>query len=165
VHTVICYVEPMNIVENNRYCFKVFFLRIISLKSSYKRKGISIRHKCMYSKSVSVSRNALTDLQYMHILISSHYVWPRSNEWHDETLLKFKFNFYCDWRSVGQPVLESGPLWGLWTNFSFPCLTITQHLLWDQGKPLRSWPVAEPSGYKLNSSLQSGIKYASRNIT
>jgi hypothetical protein len=41
----------------------------------------------------------------------------------------------------------------------------TQHLLWGQGKPWSSWPVAGPSGCKLNSSQQSGIKHASPNIS
>jgi hypothetical protein len=41
----------------------------------------------------------------------------------------------------------------------------SQHLLWDQGKPWSSWPVAGPSGCKLTSSQQSGIKYASPNTS
>jgi hypothetical protein len=40
----------------------------------------------------------------------------------------------------------------------------TQHLLWDQGKP-SSWLVAGPSGCKLTSSQQSGIKSANPNIS
>jgi hypothetical protein len=40
----------------------------------------------------------------------------------------------------------------------------TQHLLWDQGKPSSSWPVAGPSGCKLTPSQQSGVEYASPNI-
>jgi hypothetical protein len=35
----------------------------------------------------------------------------------------------------------------------------TQHVLWDQGKPWSSWPVAGPSGCKLTS----GIEYANPN--
>jgi hypothetical protein len=35
----------------------------------------------------------------------------------------------------------------------------------NHGKPCSSWPVAEPSGRKLTSSQQSGIKYANPNIT
>jgi hypothetical protein len=44
----------------------------------------------------------------------------------------------------------------------------TQHLLWDQGKPwkpLIELVVARPSGCKLTSSEQSGIKSASHNIS
>jgi hypothetical protein len=35
----------------------------------------------------------------------------------------------------------------------------------NHGKPWSSWPVAGPSGYKLTSSQQSGIKYASPNTS
>jgi hypothetical protein len=43
--------------------------------------------------------------------------------------LLLKFKLYCDWRSVGQFVLVSGPLWGLWPDFNFLCLTIKFFLL------------------------------------
>jgi hypothetical protein len=36
-----------------------------------------------------------------------------------------KFKLYCDRRSVGQFVLVSGPLWGLWLDFNFLYLTMT----------------------------------------
>jgi hypothetical protein len=35
----------------------------------------------------------------------------------------------------------------------------------NHGKPSSSWPVARPSGCKLSSSQQSGIKYASSNTS
>ena len=35
----------------------------------------------------------------------------------------------------------------------------------NHGKPWSSWPVSGPSGYKLTSSQQSGIKYANPNIS
>jgi hypothetical protein len=40
-----------------------------------------------------------------------------------------------------------------------------QHLLWEQGKPWSSWPVARPSRCKLTSSQKSGIKYGSPKIS
>jgi hypothetical protein len=41
-------------------------------------------------------------------------VWLRSPS---NKSSKFKFNLYCDRRSVGQFVLVSGPLWGPWPDF------------------------------------------------
>jgi hypothetical protein len=43
---------------------------------------------------------------------------PDGSDW-------LKFKLHCDWRSVGQFVLVSGPLWGPWPDFNFLCLTIT----------------------------------------
>jgi hypothetical protein len=50
-------------------------------------------------------------------------------------LLDLVFELHCGRWSVGQFVLVSGPLWGLWPDFNFLCLTIT-FLLFHVGRPL-----------------------------
>jgi hypothetical protein len=44
-------------------------------------------------------------------------------------------------------------------------LSICSRIEENHGKPRSSWPVAGPSGCKLTSSQQSGIKYANPNVS
>jgi hypothetical protein len=59
-----------------------------------------------------------------------------------------------------------GCMWSMQCNVEFGYqLNICSGIKENHGKPSSSWPVAGTSGCKLNSSQQSGIKYAILNVS
>jgi hypothetical protein len=82
----------------------------------------------LYSAQTKVQPLSCTDLlirSVLRILCWKWKLYPRVVFYNSG----FESELYCDRWSVSQFVLLSGPLWSIWPDYNFLCLTITFFLL------------------------------------
>jgi hypothetical protein len=109
---------------------------------------IFLRNRIVQSKIKSQS----------HVMTDGHSISLfHPNEFQSIRRCTLRRNLWCyDWESS---------MWSMQWNVEFGYqLNIGSRTKENHGKSWSSWPVAGPSGYKLTSSQQSGMKYASPNI-